>query len=107
MARPTRPHGPFGRPLPGDFSPLVGGGGGGAGGAGCFRGGGAAGGGGRPPAGPAADELPGAAAGLPQGGEEDARVVGVEADVDGAGVGVLFEDLLPGLAAVGGAVDAA
>src|SRR5262249_49431164 len=58
-------------------------------------------------AGPAADELPGAAAGPPQGGAEDARAVWVAADVDGAGVGGLFEDLLPGLAAVGGAVDAA
>src|SRR5262249_55876440 len=44
---------------------------------------------------------------LPQGGEEHARVARVEADVDGAGVGVLAEHLLPGLAAVGGAVDAA
>src|SRR5207302_918051 len=58
-------------------------------------------------AGPAAGQLPGAAAGLPQGGEQHARVGRVEANLDGAGVGVLLEDLLPGLAAVGGAVDAA
>src|SRR5205085_1837747 len=58
-------------------------------------------------AGAAAGEVPRPPPRLPQGGEQHARVVRVEGDVDGAGVGVLLEDLLPGLAAVGGAVDAA
>src|SRR5262249_42947549 len=58
-------------------------------------------------AGAAARQLPRPPPRLPQPGEEDARVVRVEADVRGAGVAVLVEDLLPGLAAVGGAVDAA
>src|SRR5262249_23036864 len=57
--------------------------------------------------GPAADERPGVAARLPQAGEQDARVGRVEADVGGARVGVLGQHLLPDLAAVGGAVDAA
>src|SRR5205823_5943443 len=58
-------------------------------------------------AGAAGGHLPRLAAGLPQPGEEEARVVRVQADVAGAGVGVLLEHLLPRLAAVGGAVDAA
>src|SRR5262249_41574055 len=52
---------------------------------------------------PAARHLPGAAAGLPEAGEDD---VGV-ARVRGAGPFVLLQHLLPGLTAVFGAVDAA
>src|SRR5262249_17538095 len=52
-------------------------------------------------AGAAAGEVPRPPPRLPQGGEQHARVVRVEGDIDGAGVGVLLEDLLPGLAAVG------
>src|SRR5437764_273171 len=57
--------------------------------------------------GPAAGESPGPPARLPQAGEENARVAGVEADVGGAGVVVLEQHALPALAAVAGAVDAA
>src|SRR5207244_4124574 len=58
-------------------------------------------------AGTATGHLPGPAAGLPHAGEKNARVGGIEADVATAGVGVLDQDALPKLAAVGGAVDAA
>ena len=58
-------------------------------------------------AGAAAGQLPRLAARLPQAGEQDPRVGRVDGDVAGAGVGVLGEHLLPGLAAVGGAIDAA
>src|SRR5262249_11394278 len=57
-------------------------------------------------AGAAAGELPGLAPGLPQAGEEHLGAGRVEADVGRPGVGVLEEDFFPGLAAVGGAVDA-
>src|SRR5713101_1654572 len=58
-------------------------------------------------AGAAAREAPGSPPRLPQGREQDARVGWVHAEVDGPGIGVFSEDLLPGLAAVAGAVDAA
>src|SRR5262249_20795888 len=61
----------------------------------------------QPAAGAAAGHLPRLAPRLPHPGEEDARVGRVETNVAGPGVGVLLEPLLPGLAAVGGAVDAA
>ncbi len=61
----------------------------------------------QPAAGAAAGQVPRPPPRLPQAGEEDARIVRVEADVRGAGVGVLGQHPLPGLAAVGGAVDAA
>src|SRR5262249_11241988 len=51
--------------------------------------------------------LPRLAPGLPQSGEEDARVGRVEADIRSARVAVLAQYLLPGLAAVGGAIDPA
>src|SRR5207247_5339281 len=54
----------------------------------------------------AAGHLPWTPARLPQPGEQDVRVRRVEADVRGARVGVLLEDLLPGPAAVPGAVHA-
>src|SRR5581483_980100 len=55
----------------------------------------------------AAGQAPGSAAGLPQRGEEGVGVVGVEGDVDRACLVVLVEDLLPALAAVARAEDAA
>src|SRR5581483_8551022 len=56
---------------------------------------------------PAAGQLPRFAARLPEPGEKHLRRRGVHRDVAGAGVLILVEDLLPGLAAIGGAVDAA
>src|SRR5207245_2309219 len=61
----------------------------------------------QPAAGAAAGHLPRFAHGLPQRGVDDEGVVRVETDVDGAGLGVFLEHLLPVLAAVPGAVDAA
>src|SRR5512132_2769459 len=58
-------------------------------------------------AGAAAFEVPGLAANLVERRVDDAGVIGVEDDVDGARVLVLVENLLPRLAAVGGAEDAA
>ncbi len=58
-------------------------------------------------AGPAGDELPRVAHDLPEAGVEDAGVGRVHGEVRGAGALVHFQDLLPGGAAVGGAIDAA
>ena len=58
-------------------------------------------------AGAAAIEVIGIAAHLPEAGVEHARIGGVHGEIDRAGVGAAREDLLPGLAAIGGAVDAA
>src|SRR5206468_3762040 len=58
-------------------------------------------------AGPAAGQVPRLAAGRPQAGEQDARVVRVHRHVGGAGVRVLEQDAVPGGAAVAGPVDAA
>src|SRR6185437_4870292 len=58
-------------------------------------------------AGAAAGEAPVAARHLPHGGVDHARVRRIHAERDGAGVVVHEEDLVPGLAAVGGLVDAA
>src|SRR5439155_2552308 len=55
----------------------------------------------------AAGHLPRAPARLPQAGEQDVRVRGVETDVRGPRVRVLLEHLLPGLSSVPGAVHAA
>src|SRR5262249_26034520 len=55
----------------------------------------------------AAGETPRRSPGLPQTRKENARVRRVKADIDRAGIGVLLEDLLPRLAAIGGAIDAA
>src|SRR5581483_8141692 len=55
----------------------------------------------------AAVEPPGCAHRLPHGGVENVRVGGIERDIDGAGLVVHIDDLLPGLAAVGGAEEAA
>ena len=57
-------------------------------------------------AGSAAVEAPGAPSALVRGREERARVRRVHDQVDGAGVVVDVQDLLPRVAAVGGAVDA-
>ncbi len=61
----------------------------------------------QPAAGPAAGQLPRPPPRLPQPGEQHFRIGRIEAHIGGAGVGVLEQDALPGLAAVGGAVDAA
>ena len=58
-------------------------------------------------AGAAAIEMIGIAAHLPEAGVEHARIAGVHGEIDRAGVGAAREDLLPGAAAIGGAVDAA
>ena len=50
---------------------------------------------------------PGRAPRLPQCRVQDVGIAGIEGDVDAAGLGVLVEDLLPGLAAVAGAEDPA
>src|SRR5262249_34573776 len=55
----------------------------------------------------AAGQTPRRPPGLPQTRKENARVRRIKTDVDGAGIGVLLEDLLPRFAAVGGAIDAA
>src|SRR6185436_4289378 len=52
-------------------------------------------------------DAPGRAPRLPERGIDHARIAGAEGDVDGAGVGVLEEDLLPALASVRRAEDAA
>ena len=51
--------------------------------------------------------FPGALARGPQHGVDGARVGGIEREVDRAGVFVFVEHLLPGVAAIGGAEDAA
>src|SRR5580704_1314833 len=58
-------------------------------------------------AGTAAIERPGSAAGLPERGEEDVRIGGIEGDVNRARFVVEIENFLPGFAAVGGSEDAA
>jgi hypothetical protein len=58
-------------------------------------------------AGAAAIEVVGIAAHLPEAGVEHARIGRVHGEIDRAGVGTAREDLLPGGAAVGGAIDAA
>src|SRR6185369_6685174 len=55
----------------------------------------------------AARHVPGPAPRLPQAGEDDARIRGVDGHVAGPRVRVLLQDLLPGLAAVAGAIHAA
>ncbi|GBD16679.1 hypothetical protein HRbin26_01582 [bacterium HR26] len=55
----------------------------------------------------AAHQRPGVALHLPDRREEDARVVAIHRDVVAAGVRALVEHLLPGLAAIGRAEDAA
>ena len=52
---------------------------------------------------PAADEAPGCAPGLPDGGIEDAGVVGVQGQVRRAGVLAAKQDFLPGVSSVPGA----
>src|ERR1700709_673516 len=52
-------------------------------------------------------DVPGGAPGRPEGGVDHLGVAGLESEVDGAGVLVLVEDLLPALAAVARAEDAA
>ena len=61
----------------------------------------------RPPSSPPPLEGPGLALGLPDGGEEDARVGRVHRQVDGAGAVADMEHLLPAGAAVTRAEDAA
>ena len=56
---------------------------------------------------PAADQAPGASSRLPERGVQHARVVRVQAQVVRAGVLAPEQDVLPGLPAVFGAVDAA
>ena len=51
--------------------------------------------------------FPGALLRLPEDGVDGLGIARVEGEIDGAGVFVLVEHLLPGLAAVGGAEDAA
>jgi len=58
-------------------------------------------------AGTAAGERPGRAPGFPQRGEQDVGILRIERHVDRTGVLVFVENLVPGLAAVGGAKDAA
>ncbi len=58
-------------------------------------------------AGAAALQIPGVAPGLPEAGEDDIGVRGVERHRRGAGVRVLLQHLLPGPAAVGSAIDPA
>src|SRR5581483_4055091 len=55
----------------------------------------------------AARHAPGGAPRLPESRKDDVRIVGIEGDVDAAGVFVLVKNLLPGLASVGGAENAA
>src|SRR4051812_14111649 len=55
----------------------------------------------------ARDELPGATDRLPERGVDDPRVVGIERDINRAGDIAPVQDLLPGLAAVARAEDAA
>src|SRR4029450_1301584 len=50
----------------------------------------------------AARQVPGPAPRLPEAGEDDARIRGVDGDVAGPGVRVLLQDLLPRLAALTG-----
>src|SRR5581483_3163678 len=54
-----------------------------------------------------AGHAPGEAARLPQRREQRVGIPGIEGDVNAAGVRVFVEHFLPGLAAVGGAEDAA
>src|SRR5262245_5874503 len=61
----------------------------------------------QPAAGPAAGEFPRSPPRLPHPGEDNARVVRVEAHVGGAGVLVEVQDILPGFATVPRAEDAA
>ncbi len=50
--------------------------------------------------GPAAVETPRSSPRLPQCREQDVGIAGIEHDVDATGLGVLIEHLLPGLAAI-------
>src|SRR5258708_7001614 len=58
-------------------------------------------------AGTTVGHAPGSAASLPERGEQNIGIVRVEGYVDAAGVLIFIEDLLPGLAAIGGAEDTA
>ncbi len=60
-----------------------------------------------PALGPAADELPGPAPGLPETGEDNARIRWIEGNVAGPAIVAARQHLFPGDAAIRGAVDAA